>query len=88
MEEIDVNEFAKKYGYHPVYMITQFSKLKGISPTKLIIQKKMTLARQLLNDTDMTLKILRVLSAIMMCHILAGHLRSTKVSAQVHIGKN
>lgn len=56
MEEIDVNEFAKKYGYHPVYMITQFSKLKGISPTKLIIQKKMTLARQLLNDTDMTLK--------------------------------
>ncbi len=57
MEEIDVNEFAKKYGYHPVYMITQFSKLKGISPTKLIIQKKMTLARQLLNDTDMTLKV-------------------------------
>ncbi len=49
----------------------------------------MTLTRQLLNDTDMTFeKILRVLSAIMMCHILAGHLRSTKVSAQVHIGKN
>ena len=56
MEEIDVNEFAKKYVYHPVYMITQFSKLKGISPTKLIIHKIMTLACQLLNDTDMTLK--------------------------------
>ncbi|MDY3917683.1 MAG: response regulator [Candidatus Limivivens sp.] len=55
-EEIDVNEFARNYGYHHVYLITQFSKIKGISPTKLIIQLKMNMAKQLLKNTDMTLK--------------------------------
>lgn len=55
-EDVDVNNFAREYGYHPVYLITQFSKLKGISPTKFLIQRKMSFAKQLLDDTDMTLK--------------------------------
>ncbi len=52
----DVNGFARNYGYHPVYLITQFSKLKGISPTKLIIQLRIERAKKLLKSSEMSLK--------------------------------
>jgi YesN/AraC family two-component response regulator len=55
-EGVDVNEFARKNGYHPVYLITQFSKLRGISPTKRVIQLRMQQACELLNKSDMSLK--------------------------------
>lgn len=53
---IDVNAFAKAQGYHPVYLTTQFSRLKGISPTRLIIRQKMEAAKVFLRSTEMNLK--------------------------------
>lgn len=55
-KEIDINAFAREHGYHPVYLITQFTKLKGISPTKLIIQLRIERAKKFLLSTDMSLK--------------------------------
>lgn len=54
--EIDVTAFSKAHGYHHVYLITQFSRIKNISPTRLIIQLRMNLAKELLTTTEMSLK--------------------------------
>ncbi len=53
---IDFGAFAKEHGYHPVYLNTQFSRRKHISPTKLQIQKRMEMAKKLLLSTDKSLK--------------------------------
>lgn len=55
-KDIDINRFAKENGYHPVYLITQFSKRKGISPTKLLIQLRMEYACKLLTVSDISIK--------------------------------
>lgn len=55
-QEVDVNAFAREHGYHPVYLITQFTKARKISPTKLIIQLRMSRAKELLRSTDLGLK--------------------------------
>lgn len=54
--KIDINAFARDHGYHPVYLITQFTRLKAISPTKLIIQLRLRQAKEMLAQTDMRLK--------------------------------
>lgn len=54
--KIDINGFAREHGYHPIYLITRFTRIKGISPTKLIIQLRLNQARELLTQTDMRLK--------------------------------
>lgn len=55
-QELDINAYAKEHGYHPVYLISQFSKLKQISPSKRITQKKLALAKELLKNSDMSLQ--------------------------------
>lgn len=55
-KDIDVNAFAKNHGYHPIYLITQFTKIKKLSPTKMIISLRITRAKELLLSTDMNLK--------------------------------
>lgn len=55
-QELDINAYAKEHGYHPVYLISQFSKLKHISPSKRITQKKLALAKELLKNSDMSLQ--------------------------------
>lgn len=55
-KDIDVNTFAKTHGYHPIYLITQFTKAKKLSPTKMIILLRINRAKELLLSTDMNLK--------------------------------
>ena len=54
--KIDINGFAREHGYHPIYLITRFTRLKAISPTKLIIQLRLNQAKEMLAHTDMRLK--------------------------------
>lgn len=55
-KDVDVNTFARNHGYHPVYLITQFTRAKEISPNKLVIQLRMERAKALLTSTDLVLK--------------------------------
>lgn len=54
--EIDFAAFAGKHGYHPGYLMGQYSKLKGISPKKQVIQLRMEKAKELLSGTTMQVK--------------------------------
>lgn len=54
--EIDFAAFAGQHGYHPGYLMGQYSKLKGISPKKQVIQLRMEKAKELLSDTTMQIK--------------------------------
>lgn len=53
---IDINAFARDHGYHPVYLITRFTRIKAVSPTKLMIQLRLNQAKEMLTQTDMRLK--------------------------------
>lgn len=55
-KEVDVSSFSRDHGYHPVYLITQFTKAKKISPTKLVTQLRMNRAKEMLLSTDLSLK--------------------------------
>lgn len=55
-KEVDVNAFSRSHGYHPVYLITQFTKVQKISPSKLVTQLRMKQAKEMLLSTDLSLK--------------------------------
>ena len=55
-KEVDVNAFSRSHGYHPVYLITQFTKIQKISPSKLVTQLRMKQAKEMLLSTDLSLK--------------------------------
>lgn len=54
--EIDFAAFAGQHGYHPGYLMGQYSKQKGISPKKQVIQLRMEKAKELLSGTDLQIK--------------------------------
>lgn len=54
--DIDINGFARDHGYHPIYLTTQFTKIKEISPTQFIISLRLNRAKELLLSTSMSLK--------------------------------
>lgn len=55
-KDLDIEKIAQEKGYHPVYLISQFSKIKGISPVRLQINLRIENAQYLLKKTDMTVK--------------------------------
>lgn len=54
--EIDFAAFAGQHGYHPGYLMGKYSKQKGISPKKQVIQLRMEKAKELLSGTDLQIK--------------------------------
>ena len=54
--EIDFEQFARHYGYHPGYLMAQFSKAKNIAPKKLIIKLRIEKAMELLRNDDIRMK--------------------------------
>jgi len=56
LQEINVTEFAVQNGYHVNYLTTQFSKRKGVSPKKMVLNMRMERAMELLAGTNVQIK--------------------------------
>ncbi|MDO5423444.1 MAG: response regulator [Eubacteriales bacterium] len=55
-EDINFKDFAKKYGYHQGYLMAQFAKVYEIPPKKLLMQKRMEKAMELLAKSQLRIK--------------------------------
>lgn len=56
LQEINVVDFAAQNGYHVNYLTTQFSRQKGVSPKKMVLNMRMKRAMELLSGTNMQIK--------------------------------
>lgn len=55
-EPLQIQEIAKEFSVHPSYLIAEFKKKYGIPPKQYIINKRMSVAYKLLENSDCPIK--------------------------------
>lgn len=55
-EELDLNSIARVFGFSSSYLTKVFNKIENTTPSKFIRSYRMGIAKQLLNDTNMSIQ--------------------------------
>lgn len=55
-EDLDLNSIAQALGFSSSYLTKVFNKIENITPSKYIRNYRMGVAKQLLNDNDLTIQ--------------------------------